>query len=277
MPDADDRTHIVDSTTVLITGGSRGLGLALACEFHQRGANVVVCGRSRSDLDKIQTKCPGLTTIEADVTVPEDRERLILSSFRGTEGGLDILVNNAAINRAHDYSNSFTLMANRAEGEIQTNLVAPIELTRLFLRARQPPRLNPSAGVIVNVNTPGALFPLDAAPLYSATKAGLRMFTLALRRQLSGSGVRVCDIYPPALDTGLTRDLSVAGQAANGDRAIEEVARQSVEGIMAGLEVILPYGTQSVFERFAPALDEPMLDMINAGVIRRQGWDSIAE
>jgi hypothetical protein len=88
--------------------------------------------------------------------------------------------------------------------------------------------------------------------------------------------VKVCEIYPPALDTGLTRDLSVAAQTVNGDHAIVEVARQSVEGIMADEDVILPYGTESVYQKFAPALDESMIDLINAGVIRRHGWDSVS-
>jgi short-subunit dehydrogenase involved in D-alanine esterification of teichoic acids len=96
------------------------------------------------------------------------------------------MVYDAAIIRAHDYSNSFTLGQDRSEGELQTNLIAPIELTRLFLRERQPLELNPKGGVIVDMNTPGALFPLVAAPLYRTTKAGLRMFTLALRRNSSG-------------------------------------------------------------------------------------------
>ena len=256
---------------VLVTGGSRGLGLAIAKEFMTRGHRVTVCARSREDLDQAVAVLPDLVAVQADVTRPKDRVRLLATV--GQSHALDVLVNNAAISRAHDYTNDFTLDSDRTQGEIETNLVAPIDLSRLFLAQRRG-RTSEKFASIAFVNTPGGLFPLDASPLYSTTKAGLRMFALALGRQLTGSGVCVSEIFPPALDTGLTYQLEVAAQSDFGPDAIAAVARESVDGILAGEAVILPYGTRDVFEMFTVTYDQTLLDRINAGVTRRPGWDA---
>jgi short-subunit dehydrogenase involved in D-alanine esterification of teichoic acids len=206
------------------------------------------------------------------VAVPEDREAL-LDSATAWAGPVDVLVNNAALSGPHDYTNAFTLGADRARPEIEVNLVAPIDLTRLFLAQRAT--RGGGEVTIAMVGTPGALFPLDASPLYSTTKAGLHMFTLALRRQLRDDPtVKVLEIFPPALDTRLTTGLDVPAQAANGEDAIRECGRRCLEGILAGDEVILPdAGAAAAYAALVPDLDEAWIDMVNRGVQRQPGWD----
>src|SRR6185295_12919448 len=82
------------------------------------------------------------------------------------------------------------------------------------------------------------------------------------------------EIFPPGLNTNLTPDLVVASHASNGIEAIEAVALESVDGILAGQELILPHPDAArLYEKFAVQFDEPLLDQINAGVQRRPGWD----
>jgi len=265
-------TGAPSSKAVLVTGGTGGLGRAMARVLHAAGHRVIVCGRTAADLESITVELPGVRAIHADVSLDADRRALMVAA---TADGLDVLVNNAAITRAHDYTSSFTLAEDRIRPELETNFVAPVELTRLFLAWRRERGVDGRPATIAMVNTPGALFPLEANPLYCATKAALRIFTAALRRQLAVTPVDVVDIYPPALDTGLARDLEVAGQAANGADVVAEVAELCVAGILAGDRIVLPHPSATMLvERFAVDLDDAMLDQINAGVRRRPGWDA---
>ncbi len=252
------------SLKILLTGASFGLGLAMAKEFLALGHRVVGCGRSDQKLLAARSTCPDLICVQADVTRAEDREKLF-STFAGEPP--DMLINNAAICHAHDYTNTFTLSSDRAREEIETNLAAPIELTRLFLSTRNLAE----PATIVNISTPGALFPMEASPLYAATKAGFHSFTLALRRQLRGTGVRVVEVFPPGLDTGLSPDLIVPMEDA-GDNAIAEVAKRSVEGILAGEETILPHPQSVELVTAIGGNVEQVADTVNERVKRRPGW-----
>jgi uncharacterized oxidoreductase len=260
-------------STALVTGGSVGLGLAIARELVARDFDVFICARTEADLKRATEIEPALRAIQADVASAADRERLMRTIGEQTGGrALDCLINNAAIVRAHDYLNPFTLKTDRARAELEINFAAPIELIRLYLAGRLGVTDGPAA--IVNIGTPGALFPLEANPLYSATKAGLHMFTQALRRQLADSPIKVIEVFPPSLDTRLADQLDVASQAANGQDAIDEVARATVAGILDGTEVVLGHPQSRQLYEMIPQLDPAFVDQINAGVKRRKGWDS---
>jgi len=263
-----------DGKTVLITGGAGGLGLAMARRFHSAGHHVIVCGRTVTALREAEAEMPGLRAIRADVAKATDRAALF-AEIAADGGALDIVVNNAAITRAHDYTDDFTLAGDRTRDEMEINFAAPIEMARLFLAWRRQSGRDADPATVVFVSTPGALFPLEANTLYCATKAGLHMFTLGLRRQLRATAVTVIEVFPPALDTNLTPDLVVANQAANGDEVIDGVASATVAGILAGEELILPHpDAAQLHNRFAMPFDDVLLDRINGGVARRPGWNA---
>lgn len=264
----------LDHQSILITGGAAGLGRAMARLFHRAGHTVTVCARTQADLDSVAAELPGVRAIRADIGDAGDRRTLMATA---TSRGLDILINNAAVTRAHDYKSDFTLSADRARDEVEINFAGPIDLVRLFLDWRRTSGRQDTPATIVNVNTPGALFPLEANPVYCATKAGLHIFTEALRRQLADSPVSVVAIFPPALDTGLARDLEVASQAANGDEVIGEVAQRCVDGILDRAGIVLPHpDAEMMYRRFAYDFTDDFVDQINAGVKRRAGWDAPA-
>ncbi|MET0183791.1 MAG: SDR family NAD(P)-dependent oxidoreductase [Caulobacterales bacterium] len=260
--------------TILITGGSFGLGLEMARAFTGRGHKVYACARSADKLAAAAKEIPGLVTIRADISEDADRRRLF-SEIAARGDKLDMLINNAAISMAHDYTNDFTLNADRARDEIEINFAAPIELIRLFLAERRALGRDSAPATIVNVSTPGALFPLDANPLYTATKAGFHNFTLALRRHMRGTAVKVIEVFPPALETGLTAQLDVPSEAENGGaRAVAECAERTVASILRGEEVIAPHPqAEALVKQFMPDIGG-MLDAINSAVSRKPGWDA---
>ena len=255
------------SKNILITGGSFGLGFEMAKRFADLGHKVFVCGRSQGKLDDATAACPNLIPIQCDITDADQRNKLF-ETIESQGAPLDILVNNAAVCYAHDYDNPYTLAEDRARAEIETNFHAPVELCRLFLNHRDPKR----EGIIANVSTPGAFFGMEAIPLYGASKAGFHSFSLTLAHQLKDTNVDVIEIFPPALATGLTKEIEVDDEEKNGPEALQSVADKCVEGILAREACILPHeqseqlvasmgGTGKVF-----AMEE-------LGVRRKEGWD----
>lgn len=254
--------------TVLITGGSFGLGLEMAKQFIARGHEVYVCGRSQDKLTNAIAESPELVGIQADITDTKDRQKLF-DTIDASGSCLDILVNNAAVCHAHDYANPFTLAEDRALAEIETNFHAPVELCRLFLKRRDPSK----ASTIANISTPGAFFALEANPIYSASKAGFHMFSLALAQHLKDENVAVVEIFPPSLATGLTAELEVDNEADNDAEEVLKVANKSVEGILAGEPIVLPHEQSEALVNSLGGTGM-VATMEQFGVRRRPGWDS---
>jgi uncharacterized oxidoreductase len=182
--------------TILITGGASGIGLALAERFLKAGSTVIVCGRRADKLKEAQAAHPGLHTRIADVANPSQREELAAWAA-GKFPALNVLVNNAGIQQRLQMQGKPPW--EKIREELAVNLDAPIHLSTLFL----PQLLKQARSAIVNVTSGLAFSPLAFVPVYSATKAALRSFTLSLRHQLAGTPVEVVEIIPPAVDTDL--------------------------------------------------------------------------
>jgi uncharacterized oxidoreductase len=269
MVDSNERLAVV-------TGGSFGLGLALCRHLIAANFVVLACGRSEDRLKLAAEELPGLRTLSVDITEPSDRDRLfdaIREAGRHAGTPADLFVNNAAVSRSHDYTNDFTLQEDRARQEIETNFAAPVELIRRFLALRRENGWEARPATIANISTPGALFPLEANPIYSCSKAGFHFFTSSLRRQLADTAVRVVEIFPPALDTGLAPDMIIPGIEQNGPEVIDEVARRSVEGILAGDPTVLPHPESEALVGAAGDAGERLADSVNPSLARKEGWD----
>ena len=186
---------------VLVTGGTSGIGLALADSFREAGAKVAVCARSTETLQEFAATRRDALAIRGDVTVDADRETMldrVMSEF----GGLDILVNNAGRLIERD----FIAAPPATEGiaaEFALNLLAPIALTSAFLRLCAKP------DAIVFVSSGYALASPRRAPTYGAAKAGLHGFADGLRRQFEGSSTQVLEVVPPVVDTPATAHRAV--------------------------------------------------------------------
>lgn len=218
--------------TILITGGSSGIGFALSKQFIKAGNTVIVCARNVDHLECAASELPGLITHRCDLTIEADRTELadwLLSEFRG----LNIIINNAGIQNYISFAS--TQDPKTIIGEIDINLTAPIILTTLFI----PHLKSKRDSVIVNISSGLAFAPLAFMPVYCATKAALHSFTMSLRHQLRDFGIRVVEMIPPMVDTALrsegrrSRSRSAHGSGSHmmsPDEFAEEAVRRFFEG-----------------------------------------------
>ncbi len=182
---------------VVITGASAGVGAETARAFFAAGSRLVLAARGQAGLDRIAAELgepERLRVVACDVREPEDCRRLIDEAVAAF-GRIDVLVNNAGCN--HRGAVEEVAAEDLAE-VIEVNLRAPVLLSR---HALEPMRAA-GRGVIVNVASLAGRVPLPHEATYSATKFGLRGFSLALAEELRGSGITVSVVSPGPIATG---------------------------------------------------------------------------
>jgi uncharacterized oxidoreductase len=184
--------------TILITGGTSGIGLGLAVRLHEAGNKVIVAGRRKELLDEITAGHPGIDALVLDVADPDSIAQA-RETVAASHPGLNILVNNAGIMLPENLLDPAGLSI--AEDHVATNLLGPIRMTYAFL----PLLMGKDDAVVVNVTSALAFVPLPITPTYNATKAALHSFSESLRIQLAGAdaGVQVIEVVPPPVRTTL--------------------------------------------------------------------------
>ena len=182
--------------TILVTGGSNGIGLAIAKRFLDRDNEVIILGRREDKLREVKEQFPQIHTRACDVASPAEREALVRWTT-ATYPNLNVLVNNAGIQRRVKLTDHEDWELTRSE--IAINLEAPIHLSQLFY----PHLSGKDSAAIMNVTSGLSFTPLANVPVYCATKAALHSFTLSLRWQLKNGPVEVIEVAPPAVDTDL--------------------------------------------------------------------------
>lgn len=180
--------------TVLITGGAGGIGKALAERFLAAGNRVIVTGRDERKLAALRAKHPAIETHVADMADAGALERLAAACPDVT-----VLVNNAAVQHNYDFADA-DVPVELIDSELATNLTGPLTLIKLLL----PQLLARPEAAIVNITSGLAYVPKQSAAVYCGSKAGLHIATRALRWQLEGTPVRVFEMIPPLVDTGMT-------------------------------------------------------------------------
>ena len=216
--------------TILITGGSNGIGLAMAKRFLDRENEVIVCGRREEKLKEVREKFPKIKTRVCDVGSRAEREALFRWAT-GTYPNLNVLVNNAGIQRRVKLTENENWESTRSE--IAVNLEAPIQLCGLFY----PHLIQKESSAILNVTSGLSFIPLANVPIYCATKAALHSYTLSLRWQLADTPVEVIEVIPPAVDT----DLGGPGLHTFGVN-VDEFADAVFEGLEEG-QTEIAYGS----------------------------------
>ncbi len=233
---------------VLITGAGSGIGRALSIVAAQKGYDVILAGRTLATLEETRALCEPSRTrcVKADVTSAEGR-----ALIAGAVGGsLDYLINNAGVLRVGHFADLADL---DMEHMTTTNLVAPMALTRDLL-----PALRASKGRIVNI---GSVFGDIAYPFfagYSATKFGLRGFSDAMRRELSGDGIGVTYIAPRATRTAAESAFSALVEPLEMTLdGADVVAARAWGAILKGKRESFPRGKERFFvkvQRLFPSL-----------------------
>lgn len=194
----------IKGRTILLTGGSRGIGRALLGRLVAAGAGrVLIVGRDAVRLSAAAADFTGrVEPLTADLSQPAETDRL-LAMIPAVAPDLSILINNAGVQALTDLiRDGGPALVPVLRAEVETNFNATIALTTglLPLLGRQP------AAMIVNVTSGLALAPKQSAPVYCATKAGIRAFTKALRQQARRNEphLRVVEVLPPLVDTDMT-------------------------------------------------------------------------
>jgi uncharacterized oxidoreductase len=241
--------------TILITGGTSGIGLELARQLLPAGNTVIVTGRDAAKLDLARRTLPGLHVMQSDVSDPRAIATLherVLAQFPA----LDVLVNNAGIMR------NLNLNAERGledvTREIDINLTGPVRMIQQFL----PHLKSRPAALIVNVSSGLAFIPFPLSPVYSAAKAGLHAFTQVLRLQLDKSTVTVVELAPPGVETPLFR--GEFEEESKGQKAMDVgvLVRRAIAGIEAGQLEIRP-GLSNVLKIMSRVAPSFMLAQMN--------------
>ena len=183
--------------TILITGGSNGIGLELATQFLKLGNTVIITGRNLSRLNEVKKKFPDLTVFQSDAGNPADIKSLY-ENISKQFPGLNVLINNAGIMRKLNLHDT-TMDLENINQEIAINLSGPVRMVNQFL----PLLKKQQQAAIMNVSSGLAFVPFPISPVYSATKAGVHFYTQTLRIQLKNTNVKVFELAPPLTNTDL--------------------------------------------------------------------------
>jgi uncharacterized oxidoreductase len=229
----------MNSASVLITGGSEGIGRGLAARFAAAGARVLVTGRSKEKLERVAGDL-AVETFVNDLSRPAERESLARHIGEAMPG-LNILINNAGIQRRLALA-ADTSRWDERQIEIDTLLSGPVHLNHLLvplILAHGRPSL------IANVTSAGAYIPQPFAPLYSACKAAIHSYTVNLRFALAGTPCQVIEIIPPAIRTAL------AGPGATHGAPLDEFCDTVFAALSQGDAFEIGFGATA-----GPALQE---------------------
>jgi uncharacterized oxidoreductase len=201
--------------TIVLTGGTDGIGRELALQLQAKGAQLILTGRTPSRVAEMQAL--GFEVITADLSQKAGVDAVV-AALAGRS--IDVLINNAGAGSDHDFREAEPDLSDN-DRCIFLNLNAPIHLITHMMNML---RARPEA-MIVNVTSGLAIAPRAGGPVYCATKAALRSYTQAIRAQLAGTHVHVLEALPPVVETKLT--------AGRGSRkmAPAECARQIVEAM----------------------------------------------
>jgi 3-oxoacyl-[acyl-carrier protein] reductase len=194
-----------DGRVAIVTGGSRGIGLAIASALLSHGARVAITGRSPQHLKEAVGRLQGgdrVLSVQADVSREADVERLVADTV-ARFGGLDILINNAGVGR---FANVADLSTEGWHSIIETNLTGVFFCTRAAI----PHLKRRGGGWIINISSLASRGPFAGGAAYSASKAGLNAFTEALMLEVRYDNIRVSVVMPGSVATGFGGGEDVA-------------------------------------------------------------------
>jgi len=230
--------------TILITGGSAGIGLAFARKFLELGNEVIVTGRRQSVLDEVKSRHPGLHTIQSDIADPAQIASLA-ARVKADFPKLDVLMNNAGVGVSKNLKTPAADLAGLMT-EVDINVGGVIRMTSALIDI-----LTANQGTVINVSSGLAFVPLPSNPIYSATKAAVHSYTQSLRFQLEDSGVEVIELMPPAVKTEMTDGWDEHGVSMI---STAELVKLSFAGLRSGTLEIRPGQTKQLafMRRLAP-------------------------
>ncbi|MEM7436759.1 MAG: SDR family NAD(P)-dependent oxidoreductase [Myxococcota bacterium] len=239
--------------TMLITGGSAGIGLALAQKFAELGNDVIVTGRNAEKLEAAKAASSRITTVQSDAGDPEQIKALA-TQMREQHPKLNVLINNAGV-MFHRNLSVPTDDLTGLTAELDINVAGPIRLVSAFIE-----QLKANKGTIINVSSGLAFVPLHSAPIYCATKAAIHSYSVSLRQQLAREGVEVVELMPPAVRTEMLGEVPDEGgfQILTTDQLVQA----TIKGLESGRHEIRPGQANQLhwMSRIAPGFINAQLE-----------------
>lgn len=215
----------MSGNTILITGGSSGIGLEFAVQLLKLGNTVIITGRDQAKLDAAKKMLPSVHTLQSDAADPQAIAVLFDKVVKHFPK-LNVLINNAGFMRRinlHDQDNDLEDL-NR---EIVTNLSGPIWMVKQFLEHLK----SQESAAIMNVSSGLAFVPLPIAPVYCAAKAGVHSYTKSLRVQLKNTKVKVFELAPPLTETPLVDSFDAADLAGSKAMSVSKMVGVAIRGM----------------------------------------------
>ena len=188
--------------SALVTGGSRGIGLAIARMLAEEGFALTLASRNQERCEEAATALDALA-VTADVSIDDDCERLVAEHV-AHHGGLDVLVNSAGIGIG---GNIEALPVKHIDLQLGVNLRGLVLVTRAAI-----PQLRESRGLVVNLASIAGTMPTPGLSIYGATKAAVISFTHSLNGELESDGVRATAICPAFVDTDMAQWSGIPGE-----------------------------------------------------------------
>lgn len=252
----------MSGNTILITGGSSGIGFEFAKQLLELKNKVIITGRNEEKLKQAKSKLPELVTYKHDVADSEST-RALYSALVKDFPALNILINNAGVMKSTNFYNPDEDL-NSLTQEITTNLNGPIWMSHQFI----PHLKTKSESAILNVTSVLGIVPLPLSPVYSASKAGLISFTSALRVQLKHTNIKVFELAPPATKTDLVEVFDEKDLAELKILTVDSLVEAAVKGMREDSFEIRPgQATQVYFlNKIAPKF---LLKMMSKSLDRR--------
>lgn len=199
--------------TVFISGGSAGIGLAIARKLSAAGNRIIINGRYEERLQNALKELDNAIAIQGDLSVEADRVR-IANELATKHPDVNLLINNAGAAFMNDLSDNNNHAAEKAYQEINTNYISVIHFTSLLL----PQLLQQKDAAIVNISSIAVYRGNKYLPTYAASKAALHSYTQGLRDTFAeNESLNVYEVYPPLVNTAFSAEIG----GANGIPASE--------------------------------------------------------
>jgi len=248
--------------TILITGGTSGIGLELATQLSKRNNTVIVTGRNPATLSEIRKSLPSIHTYQSDVSDPTAIP-LLYQNVTQDFPTLNVVINNAGIMRMLSLSGKNGLQD--IGQEIEINMLGPVRIVEQFL----PYLKTKQDAAIVNVSSGLAFIPLATAPVYCATKAGIHSYTQSLRVQLQGTSVKVFELAPPPTSTPLMDNFGsdTFNGSSQGVMKVDKMVSVAIKGLESDTYEIRP-GVSNVLKLMSRLAPHFMLGQLSKPVAK---------
>jgi len=245
---------IFKDKTVIITGGSEGVGAAAARLFAEAGANLLLVARGKKNLEVIAEELRKVTQVEIFAMDVSDADACadLFKKANFDFGRVDILVNNAGYHQRGPVESVDVADLGKM---VDVNLKAPIMLTRIAL----PYLREAGGGAIINVGSLAGRTPVPNSATYAASKAGLRSFTYSLANEFSDNKIKIAVVSPGPIDTGFimanidnTSDLTFSQPMSTAEEVAQvifdlcgneqrEISMPRISGVLTTLMYLMPW------------------------------------